>query len=126
MAILFQKSKDDWTYEKGKTMGELIKIESGTAILDAEVVRKIAEFEDAMKKLKQAEDKLKKEILTEMEEKNILKIENETMTISYIGATGRETFNSKKFRDDNPDLYDEYVTISPVKSSIRIKVKERK
>lgn len=107
-------------------MTELIKIESGMAILDAEAVRKIAEFEDAMEKLKQAEDKLKKEILSEMEEKNILKIENETMTISYIGATGRETFNSKKFRSDNPDLYDEYVTISPVKSSIRIKVKERK
>ena len=107
-------------------MDELIKIESGTAVIDAEAVRKIAEFEDAMKKLKQAEDKLKKEILTEMEEKGILKIENETMTISYIGATGRETFNSKKFRSDNPDLYDEYVTISPVKSSIRIKVKERK
>ena len=107
-------------------MAELIKIESGTAILDAEAVRKIAEFEDAMKKLKQAEDKLKKEILSEMEEKNILKIENDTMTISYIGATGMETFNSKKFRADNPDLYDAYVTISPVKSSIRIKVKERK
>ena len=43
-------------------MGELIKIESGTAILDAEAVRKIAEFEDTMKKLKQAEDKLKKDI----------------------------------------------------------------
>ena len=104
-------------------MGELIKIESGTAILDAEAVRKIAEFEDTMNKLKQAEDKLKKDILAEMEEKNILKIENDTMTISYIGATGRETFNSKKFRSDNPDLYDEYVTISPVKSSIRIRVK---
>ena len=107
-------------------MAELIKVESGTAILDAESVRKIAEFEDAMKKLKQEEDKLKKDILAEMEEKGILKIENDTMTISYIGATGRETFNSKKFRSDNPDLYDEYVTISPVKSSIRIKVKERK
>ena len=41
-------------------MAELIKLESGTAILDAEAVRKIAEFEDAMKKLKQEEDKLKK------------------------------------------------------------------
>ena len=107
-------------------MGELIKVESGTAVLNAEAVRKIAEFENTMKKLKQAEDKLKKDILAEMEEKDIVKIENETMTISYIGATGRETFNSKKFRADNPDLYDEYVTISPVKSSIRIKVKERR
>ena len=107
-------------------MGELIKVEGGTAVLNAEAVRKIAEFENTMKKLKQAEDKLKKDILAEMEEKDIVKIENETMTISYIGATGRETFNSKKFRADNPNLYDEYVTISPVKSSIRIKVKERR
>lgn len=104
-------------------MNELITIENGTAVLNADTVKKIAEFEDAMKKLKQAEDKLKKEILGEMEEKNILKIENDTMTISYIGATGRETFNSKKFRSDNPDLYDEYCKIIPVKPSIRIKVK---
>lgn len=104
-------------------MGELIKVENGMAVLDAEAVRKIAEFEDAMKKLNQAEDKLKTDILAEMEEKGILKIENETMTISYIGATGRETFNSKKFRSDNPDLYDEYCKIIPVKPSIRIKIK---
>ena len=34
-------------------MAELIKLESGTAILDAEAVRKIAEFEDAMMQRKE-------------------------------------------------------------------------
>ena len=97
-------------------MAELIKLESGTAILDAEAVRKIAEFEDAMKKLKQAEDKLKAEILSEMEEKNILKIENETMTISYIGASGSETVNSKEFRAGDRGLYYEDVPTRPGKS----------
>lgn len=104
-------------------MNELITIENGTAVLNADTVKKISDFEYTMKKLKQAEDELKNAILAEMEEKNILKIDNDTMTISYIGATGRETFDSKKFRADNPDLYDEYVHISPVKPSIRIKVK---
>ena len=107
-------------------MNELITIENGTAVLNADTVKKISDFESAMKKLKQAEDELKKAILAEMEEKNILKIDNDTMTISYVGATGRETFDSKKFRKDNPDLYDSYVKISPVKASIRIKVKENK
>lgn len=107
-------------------MNELITIENGTAVLNADTVKKIADFENTMKKLKQAEDQLKKEILGEMEEKNILKIENETMTISYIGATGREVFDSKQFKKECPDTYDEFVSIKPVKSSIRIKVKERK
>ena len=34
------------------------------------------------------------------------------------------TFDSKKFREDHPNLYDEYIKMSDVKSSIRIKVKE--
>lgn len=104
-------------------MNELITIENGVAILNPDTVKKIADFESTMKKMKAAEGELKKSILDEMEKKNIIKIDNDTMTISYIGATGREKFDSKKFRADKPDLYDEYVTITPVKSSIRIKVK---
>ena len=33
-----------------------------------------------------------------------------------------ETFDSKTFRKDHPDLYDEYVSISMVKASVRMKV----
>lgn len=105
-------------------MTELIKIENGTSLLDVEVSNKIAEFERQIKYIKEAEDALKEAIKAEMEAKGILKVTDETngMTISYVAPTSRETFDSKKFKAEKPDLYDEYVKFTPVKSSIRIKV----
>lgn len=102
---------------------ELIKVENEIGILDTEVSKKVAEFEKAIKEIKEKEEELKQNILSEMESKNILKLETDDLTITYIAPAERETFDSKKFREENPDLYDEYVKFSPVKSSIRVKVK---
>ena len=104
-------------------MNELIRIRDGVVLLDPNTSREIAEFERRMKEIKEAEDKLKQDILAEMEEKNILKIDTSDVTISYIASTDRETSDSKAFRTDHADLYDEYVKLSPVKASVRIKVK---
>ena len=101
----------------------MLQLVEGTAVLAEEVVAKIVEFERIAKQVKEAEDKLKAAILAEMEEKNILSIDNEAFRISYIPPTQRETFDAKAFREDFADLYDEYVKLAPVKSSIRIKVK---
>lgn len=102
---------------------ELIKIENGIALLDADVSNKIADFERKIKAIKEAEDELKKTILDEMENKGILKIDTDELIVNYIASTDREIFDSKKFRVDHADLYDDYVKISPVKASVRIKVK---
>lgn len=105
-------------------MTELIKFENGNSILDMAVSEKIAEFERQMKFIKEQEETLKEAIKTEMEAKGILKVKDEAngMSITYIAPTYRETFDSKKFKAENADLYDEYVKLSPVKSSIRIKL----
>lgn len=102
---------------------ELIKVENEIGILDTEVSKKVAEFEKAIKEIKEKEEELKQNILTEMENKNILKLETDDLTITYIAPAEKETFDSKKFREENSDLYDEYVKFSPVKSFIRVKVK---
>lgn len=102
---------------------ELIKIENEIAILDGETSLKIAEFERTIKELKDKEDELKQSILNEMESKNIIKLETDDLMINYIAPSERETLDSKRLREEQPDLYDEYVKFSPVKSSIRLKVK---
>ena len=102
---------------------ELIKVYGEAAILDGTTAKHIAEFEKMAKEIKAKEDELKKAILTEMESKGIIKLETDELTISYVAATDRETFDSKKLRTDNPDLYDEYIRMSTVKPSIRIKLK---
>lgn len=102
---------------------DLIRIENEIAILDPLVSERVADFERKIKLLKEEEDKLKEEILKEMEKNQILKIDTPDILISYIAPTDRETFDSKTFREENQELYDEYVKMTPVKSSIRIKVK---
>ena len=108
---------EDW-------MNELITIdENGTAVLNVDTANKIASFESAMKELKAKEDELKKAILAEMEQKNIVKIDGDKVAITYIAPTDRETLDSKSLRADLPEIYDTYVKMSKVKSSIRIKLK---
>ena len=102
---------------------ELIKRENNLSILDAETAQKIADFEKAVKEIKEKEDALKKAILEEMEQKGVLKLETDELLLSYVAGTTRETLDSKTLREELPDIYDTYVKISPVKPSIRIKLK---
>ena len=103
-------------------MEELIVYEGKTPLLNPAVSIKLAEFERVVKEFKAKEEELKQRILEEMEAKGILSIKTPELTISYVAPTSRETFDSKTFRQDHPDLYDEYVKISHVSASVRMKV----
>lgn len=102
---------------------DLITIKDETAILDRETATKIAEFEQMAKEIKAKEDELKKAILKEMESKQLIKLDTDNLTITYIAPTERESLDSKTLREALPNIYDAYVKISPVKPSIRIKLK---
>lgn len=102
---------------------KLIKVEDQVAVLSEEVSNQIAEFERQVKEIKKQQDELKLSILNEMEANNIIKLETDDLIISYVAPTDRETFDSKTFKEEHSDLYDEYVKMTPVKSSIRIKLK---
>lgn len=107
-------------------MDKLIRVEEGLALIEPSVSFALAEFERQAKEIKAKQDALKQRILEEMESNGILKIETDDLVISYVAPTSREAFDSKKFRQAYPDLYDDFVSISPVKASIRMKVKGAK
>lgn len=102
---------------------ELITINEGVALLSPETSAKIAECERRIKEIKEAEDSLRQAILEEMEAKNLKSLETDEMTITYIAESDRESFDSKSFRADHPDLYDDYIKFTTVKPSVRIKLK---
>lgn len=62
----------------------------------------------------------KSRMLALMEEQGVLKWEMEGLKVAYVASTTKETFDSKSFRADNEELYNQYVKTSQVKSSIRI------
>ena len=104
-------------------MDELIvRTESG-AMLTADTEEKITTLLKAADKIKEEVDNLKAAIMSEMEKKNIIKIDTEVLTVTYVAPTDRETLDSKAIKADLPDIYDTYCKLSPVKASLRVKVK---
>lgn len=101
----------------------LIRVDDNVAVLSPSASAMLAEFEREAKAIEEKQNELKKRILVEMEKHGILKIETDDVTITYVAPTTRENFDKKAFRAKNPKLYDEFVKIGAVASSVRIKLK---
>lgn len=103
-------------------MNDIITRENGVYVVSEALKKQYIKTTVALEELKQYQDELKADLLKAMEENGVYKIESDDMTITYIAPTDREYFNGKKLKSDNPDLYDEYVEIRPVKASLRVKL----
>lgn len=100
----------------------IVKKEDNYQLTDA-VISALKMIDEEEKKVKEKKEKIREILLKEMEDKNILKLESENISITYKAPTERETFRIKDFKNDLPDLYDTYVEFTPVKSSLVIKIK---
>lgn len=104
-------------------MNDLIVREGNQPILKPEVLAKLIWLEDMAKKVSDEQKKLKEAIREAMEAQGIIKIDTPEIMINYIAATDRESFDSKTFREDFPEIYDTYIKMTTVAPSIRIKIK---
>ena len=100
----------------------IVKKEDNYQLTDT-IISELRLIDEEEKELKEKKEKIREILLKEMEDKNILKLENENISITYKAPTERETFRTAKFKKDLPDLYDAYVEFTPVKSSLVIKIK---
>lgn len=93
---------------------------------EEELIRVETELVQLEKLIKFYEDKKKQlsdSFVSEMEKNGIKKFENEHLSITYVPSSLVERFDSAKFKESNPDIYKQYLTVSPRKSSVRIKLK---
>ena len=100
----------------------IVKKEDNYQLTDT-IISELRLIDEEEKELKEKKEKIREILLKEMEDKNILKLENENISITYKAPTERETFRTTQFKKDLPDLYDTYVEFTPVKSSLLIKIK---
>lgn len=84
---------------------------------------RLANFERMVKEIKEQEEALKDAIKKEMEARGIARLETDEVTISYIAPTDAEYFDKAKFRKENPDLHDQYITMKPRAAYIKITIK---
>lgn len=104
-------------------MNNIIERKDSDVALSEEVCEKIVSLENQAKEIKKQQDSMKAEILDAMQKYGVLKLDNEFLKIAFVPEHDAERFDSKTFKDENPDVYDMYVKISKVKPSIRITVK---
>lgn len=102
---------------------ELIRYEGGSPILDADTAYRLAAYEATAKEIQEEADRLKAQILAEMERVGCIRLETENLVISYIPEGTRESFDSKALREECPEVYDAYARLTPVKSRILVRIR---
>lgn len=104
-------------------MNELIVRNGDNYILTSEALIEVVNIDLAEKKLKEKKEDIRARILKEMEAKGIKKMDMPELSITYKFASDSEYFNKDKFRNERPDIYDEYIEMRETKPSITVKIK---
>ena len=87
------------------------------------VLAELAEVKREADRAKKRYSEMTEKLKAAMVEHGIKKLDGEACSVTYKEPTTKETFDTKAFREANPELYDEYTYLSPVSDSILIRVK---
>lgn len=104
-------------------MEDLVQYENGALTVAQEICKKIAEFERQALEIELKKKELKEALKNAMEEHNLSTFENEYIKVLYRKASERVTIDSKKLKEECPDIYEAYAKSSQVASSITLEVK---
>lgn len=103
-------------------MNDLIKIENNELKLLDEGIKEIKKFQKAKLQLNLMEEKLKKTFLDLMEQTGVTKFTSPdgTFKVTYVAETTSTTFDSKKFKEEEPDLYEKYKKETTRKAYVKL------
>ena len=79
-------------------MNEIMVIENGVISLTPATAEKLVELDTLKKSIDSQYKELKDAILEAMTNSGVYKIENDSISITAIAETTRESFNSKQFK----------------------------
>ena len=103
---------------------ELARIDNGKIIVAQELSKEIADFEKRALEVALKKKELSATIKQLMEDNGIYEtIENDYLKIVYKKSYPRTTIDSKKLKEELPDIYEEYSKTTNVSSSITIEAK---
>lgn len=105
-------------------MEELVKIENGEITVAEEIVNKIIEFNKAKKEMEYQEKLLKDGLMEAMNNLGIKKFIINGLSATIKEGSTRTTIDSKRLKEECPDIYEAYSKTSEVKSSITLSVAE--
>lgn len=105
-------------------MNEIVKVENGEITIAEELINKIIEFNKTKKEMEYQEKILKEGLMEAMNQIGLKKFIINGLSATIKDGTTRTTIDSKRLKEECPDIYEEYSKTSEVKSSIILSVSE--
>lgn len=93
--------------------------------IEVAITKQVKKFQDELATLKAKDAELRSAIKDAMEKNDVKKFENDYVVITYISPSVRMGLDIAKIKEEEPEVYKKYLKRSPIKSSIRLKVKEQ-
>jgi hypothetical protein len=87
------------------------------------IVQQMSEVLVEIAELQAKHDTFKRQLEQLFEAYGVDKWDNDLFTITRVKEYEKSTFDSKKFKDEHPKIYDKYVKTTSVEPTIRIKLK---
>lgn len=103
---------------------EIVKVENNEIIVAQEMVNKIIEFNKVKKEMEYQEKLLKDGLMEAMNSVGLKKFFINGLSAVIKDGTTRTTIDSKKLKEECPDIYEAYSKTSEVKPSLTLTVEE--
>lgn len=105
-------------------MNELVRIENGNVVVAQEIIKKIIDFKKYQAEMEYQEKLLKEGLMKAMEEVGITKFQINGLTATIKNSYSRTTVDSKRLKEEVPDIYEAYSKTVEVNPSIVLTVSE--
>lgn len=105
-------------------MNELVKFENNEIMISKDTIEKLKNFYELKAKMDIMEKELKSDLKTAMELKGIKKFIVNGLCATIKDSTTRTTIDSKRLKEECPDIYEEYSKTTNVASSITLTFSE--
>jgi len=100
-------------YEYAELPAELVNVGNELAL-------ELYELDTQVKGLEAKQDAWKEAVKQTMRENSIHKFENDVMSIAYVAPYEKQSLDSKKLKEDMPEVFEKYTKVSNVKDSVRV------
>lgn len=86
----------------------------------------IKTLDTQLKEAKERKQKLSDAILNEMKSRNLKTIEKDNLKITYVAPYEKKSVDTKRLKEEQPEIYEKYINTSKVEESIKITIKKEK
>lgn len=102
---------------------QLAEVNKQTAEVQAKIAEATAELQKELQELQEKDSSIRAAIKESMENSSIKKYEDDNISVVSVSATTRKSFDTKSFKEQQPDMYKQFEKTTQVKASIRITLK---